>query len=289
MHRISKAFPFNCFIFLFLWIGFDVAAQMYDKECISTIRLMTYNTHYCKGGFDPGKIDISNTKKLAQVIKALDADVIALQELDSASRGRGYRYLLKQIAEATGTEYVDIYGNADTFDHGASLGCGVLVKKTIPIKDRKLIFLPGDEKRVAVYVELEDFIFVGTHFDLNDEKRVEGAKTLCRYTQDASKPVFLAGDFNDSHHWRNEGIAFPILLKDFEIVSDVVGSSLATRSDNGGLIDYILLQNNGNKAVKIRQSCIVRSLLIDGIETDTGVLSDHYPVIVDVDIKNSMR
>ncbi len=289
MCKMDKIYPFNFLIVLFLLIEFNIEAQMYDKEYINTIRLMTYNTHYCKGGSDPGKIDMNNTRKLAQVIKALDADVVALQELDSASRGREYRYLLKQIADATGIEYIDIYGNADTFDHGASLGCGVLVKKTIPIKNRKLIPLPGDEKRVAVYVELEDFVFVGTHFDLNDMKRIEGAKELCRYVREESKPVFLAGDLNDSHYWKSGGIAFPILLEDFEIISDVEGGSLSGRSDNGGLIDYVLLKRNSSRGIQVRQSCIVRELSIDGAGVDMGMLSDHYPVFVDVNIKGSRK
>ena len=67
---------------------FSVKPQSYPKAP-GAIRLLTYNTHYCKGGYDPGEINESNVKKLAQVIKALDADVIALQELDSASQSRG--------------------------------------------------------------------------------------------------------------------------------------------------------------------------------------------------------
>ena len=86
---------------------FSVKPQSYPKAP-GTIRLLTYNTHYCKGGYDPGEINESNVKKLAQVIKALDADVIALQELDSASQSRGNRYLLHEIAEHTGIEYTDV-------------------------------------------------------------------------------------------------------------------------------------------------------------------------------------
>ena len=90
---------------------FSVKPQSYPKAP-GAIRLLTYNTHYCKGGYDPGEINEGNVKKLAQVIKALDADVIALQELDSASQSRGNRYLLHEIAEHTGIEYTDVYANA---------------------------------------------------------------------------------------------------------------------------------------------------------------------------------
>lgn len=58
---------------------------------------------------------------------------VALQELDSAAVGRGARYLLKEIADAAGSGYVPYYGNAAPFD-GGSIGCGVLVKNTLPVK-----------------------------------------------------------------------------------------------------------------------------------------------------------
>ena len=99
---------------------FSVKPQSYPKAP-GAIRLLTYNTHYCKGGYDPGEINESNVKKLAQVIKALDADVIALQELDSASQSRGNRYLLHEIAEHTGIEYTDVYANATRFDKKGSI------------------------------------------------------------------------------------------------------------------------------------------------------------------------
>lgn len=107
---------------------FSVKPQSYPKAP-GAIRLLTYNTHYCKGGYDPGEINESNVKKLAQVIKALDADVIALQELDSASQSRGNRYLLHEIAKHTGIEYTDVYANAARFDKKGSIGCGALVRK----------------------------------------------------------------------------------------------------------------------------------------------------------------
>ena len=123
---------------------FSVKPQSYPKAP-GTIRLLTYNTHYCKGGYDPGEINESNVKKLAQIIKALDADVIALQELDSASQSRGNRYLLHEIAEHTGIEYTDVYANAARFDKKGSIGCGALVRKNLPIVSRYIAYLPGDE------------------------------------------------------------------------------------------------------------------------------------------------
>ena len=124
---------------------FSVKPQSYPKAP-GAIRLLTYNTHYCKGGYDPGEINEGNVKKLAQVIKALDADVIALQELDSASQSRGNRYLLREIAEHTGIEYTDVYANAARFDKKGSIGCGALVKKNLPIVSRYIAYLRSRER-----------------------------------------------------------------------------------------------------------------------------------------------
>ena len=269
------------FTFIILFFSFCLNAQEYGKRK-GAIRLLTYNTHYCKGATDPGIISEENIHNLAQVIKALDADIVALQELDSASVHRGSRYLLKDIADATGLEYVPVYGNAAPFDHG-SIGCGVLVRKSLPIKNIQVIHLPGEETRAAVKVELKDFIFIGTHSDLNDEKRKKGAVIVCDLVEKETKPVFLAGDLNDSHRWSGGGISFSVWMKQFKIVSDTIRNSIPGRTDNGALIDYVLLLNN-KKALKVKvlQSHILRSFFINGKKVDTGMVSDHYPVFVDI-------
>ncbi len=264
-----------------LLLSVCVSAQNYNKEK-GTIRLLTYNTHYCKGATDPGELTKDNIENLSKVIKALDADVVALQELDSAAVGRGARYLLKEIADAAGNEYVPYYGSAVPFD-GGSIGCGVLIKNTLPVKNVQVIHLPGDEPRVAVAVELKDFIFIGTHSDLNDEKRREGAQIVCDWIGEKSKPVFLAGDLNDSHRWPNGGVSFPVWIKYFDIISDTTGNSIPGRTDSGALIDYVLLLKNRKASkVKVLQTHILRTVSVDGKSVDTATVSDHYPVFVDV-------
>lgn len=271
----------SAIIFVLVLTSSHLFAQTYEKEK-GTIRILTYNTHYCKGATDPGTINKENTQKLAQVIKAMDADVVALQELDSASIHRGNRYLLKEIADAADSGYVPYYGNAAPFDEG-SIGCGVLIKNTLPVKGIQVIHLPGDETRAAVAVELNFFLFIGTHSDLNDEKRREGAQIVCDWIGKKSKPVFLAGDLNDSHRWPNGGVSFPVWMKYFDIISDTVGNSIPGRTDSGALIDYVLLLKDRKASkVKVLQTHILRTVSVDGKSVDTATVSDHYPVFVDV-------
>ena len=191
-------------------------------------------------------------------------------------------YKRQEIADAAGSGYVPYYGNAAPFD-GGSIGCGVLIKNTLSVKGIQVIHLPGDETRAAVAVELKNFIFIGTHSDLNDEKRREGAQIVCDWIGKKSKPVFLAGDLNDSHRWPNGGVSFPVWIKYFDIISDTTGNSIPGRTDSEALIDYVLLLKNRKASkVKVLRTHILRTVSVDGKSVDTATVSDHYPVFVDV-------
>lgn len=275
MKKFVLLFFVCCFLF-----GLD--AQTYPKAP-GVIRLLTYNTHYCKGGSDPGSIDNYNTRRVALVIEALDADVVALQELDSAASSRGRRDLLKQIAEYSNIDYQRVFGGAENYD-GGKVGPGVLVKKEFPITKKKLIPLAGDEARCAIRVDLEGFTFLSTHLDLNDTKRIQSANTIVNEVDYIRQPAFLAGDLNDSHRWGQGGIAFPTLLTKFTIASDTEGNSIPGRTDNNGLIDYILYHDYKTSGIKIVDTHIVRELKVEGSVIDLGSVSDHYPVFVDIEV-----
>ncbi len=266
----------------FICLNISLNAQTYPKK-ENVIRLLTYNTHYCKGGSDPGSIDDYNTRRLASVIEALDPDVVALQELDSAMSDRRRRDLLKQISEFTGLDYQHIFGGLAPIN-GGKVGPGLLFKKDLEVVKKKIIPLAGDEARSAVRVDFEKFTFMGTHLDLNDAKRTQSASTLVNETDFIRKPCFLAGDLNDSHRWSNGGIAFPVLADKFSIVSDTEGNTIPGRTDNGALIDYILFKDYKDSGIKIVETHIVRTLKVNGSVIDLGSISDHYPVYVDIEI-----
>lgn len=270
-----------------IYLCLSLSAQTYPKDS-HIIRILTYNTHYCKGGTDPGSINDANTRLLASVIKTLDADIVSLQELDSATNSRGKRYLLEQIAKATGLNYTPVYGSASKWD-GGSIGCGSLIKTAYPVMKIKKIALPGDEPRIAVRTDFDKFVFISTHGDLNDTKRIQGANIINNELDYIRKPVFLAGDLNDSHRWGNGGIAFPIFMEKFEIASDTKGNTVwngsnANPNSDQGLIDYILFRDYSNSGIQIKQTHIVRTLEINGTVIDLKNISDHYPVFVDIEI-----
>ena len=269
----------------FLCLCLELAAQTYPKEG-NVIRILTYNTHYCKGGTDPGSINDANTRLLASVIKTLDADVVSLQELDSAANSRGKRYLLEQIGKATGLNYTPVYGSALKWD-GGSVGCGSLIKTIYPISKIKKIALPGDEPRIAVRTDLDKFVFISVHGDLNDTKRIQGANIINNELDYIRKPVFLAGDLNDCHRWGNGGIAFPMYMEKFTIASDTKGNTVwnGPHGEEGadqGLIDYVLFHDYNNSRIEVVQTHIVRSIEINGAigATDKMEIPDYISEVV---------
>ena len=270
-------------LFIICFVALGVSAQTYPKAS-NVIRLLTYNTHYCKGGSDPGSIDNYNTRRLALVIEALDPDVVALQELDSAMTSRGRRDLLKQIADYTNLPYNRIFGGLYSLD-GGKIGPGILVKNNLPIVKTKLISLGGSsEERCAARVDLEHFTFICTHLDLDDNLRIMSANTLINEVDYIRKPVFCAGDMNDSHLWGQGGIAFPTLLTKYTIVSDTEGNTMPGRDYGEALIDYILYHDYKNSGIKIIDTHIVRELKVEGSVIDLASVSDHYPVFVDIEV-----
>ena len=89
---------------------------------------------------------------------------------------------------------------------------------------------------------------------------------------------------NDSHRWGQGGIAFPTLLTKYTIASDTEGNTIPGRTDNNGLIDYILYHDYKDSGIKIVDTHIVRELKIEGSVVDLASISDHYPVFVDIEV-----
>ena len=255
-------------------------SQTYPKQD-GVIRLLTYNTHYCKGGTDPGSLNDLNTKRFANILKALDADVVALQELDSAANGRWKRVLLDDIAKWSELDYVQVYGIAADYD-GGSVGNGTLVKRWLPIKKIKKMKLSSDVGRILIRTDFEDFSFMSTHLDLDDKHRMNEAAAICTELDYIRKPVFLAGDMNDSHRWKN--LSFSVFLEDFQIFSDTEGNTIPGREENTACIDYILFHDYKNSGIQNIESHIVRTITIDGQTVDLNEFSDHYSVYDDIKI-----
>lgn len=247
-----------------------------------TIRLMTYNSFYCKSNTGSKIFSEEHTRNFGEVIKALHPDVIAIQELDSACNGRSQRYLLQEIQQAAGDDYNIVFGSAAPYD-GGKIGCGVMYKKTLQPTAIRQVALPGHEKRKLILISFPQFNFIGTHLDLETPHRQSSIEQLQHELPTLpNAPVFFAGDLNDSPMWKAEVSAFPKLLQNFTILSATTGS---LPDEPNETIDYVLVDKAHRNKVEVKQTHVVKQLYMNGSVKETKTVSDHYPVFVDVKLK----
>lgn len=243
------------------------------------VRIMTYNCFYCKSNTASKTFSDEHTADFAKVIKALNPDVVVIQELDSGTTERNKRYLLDDIRRATGLDYDLFFGSAAPYSNG-KIGPGVLYKRAMQPTSIKKIALPGKETRALMVLTFPRFALLGTHLDLDVTARKASADIVNHELPTlATQPVFFAGDLNDSPSWKPEQTAFPIIERSFEIISARSGSIPDQPNET---IDYILVDKAHKSAVKVVQTAVVKQLEINGKVTETQTVSDHFPVFVDV-------
>lgn len=226
-----------------------------DTNIATSFRLMCYNVRNCKG------LDLKlDYDRCADVIKRVNPDVVAVQELDSmTSRYPGY-YALGELASRT--KMHDYYAPSIEYK-GGKYGIGILSKSPAlslaqyPLPCRK-------EPRTMLVAEFEKFYFICTHLSLVEEDRVSSAEIIRDVVAKLNKPVFIAGDFNaemGSQSIRTM-LTFCTLLSN--------PSQLTFPADTPNCcIDYILTNTPSIKGV-------------NATVVPETVASDHRPLYVEV-------
>ena len=152
------------------------------------VQVMSYNVRHCTG------MDlVLDYDRSAAVIADQQPDVVALQELDSITSRSEQRYQLVELASRT--HYYSVFGAAIDYD-GGKYGVGILTREQ-PLSAKR-IPLPGEEPRVLLVVELEDYVLACTHLDLEEEQRLASVPLILEEAQYWQKPFLLAGDWNDA-------------------------------------------------------------------------------------------
>jgi endonuclease/exonuclease/phosphatase family metal-dependent hydrolase len=162
-----------------------------------TLTVATYNVHRCVG--NDGQRDVART---LGVLRELDADVIALQELEWEAHAA--RSLLSLLANALGSEGVP---GPTLLHRDGHYGNAVLTRLPLHSVRRIDLTVPGREPRGALDVTLDAFEdglrVIATHLGLAPmERRRQMRQLLSLMPPEAvRRPVILLGDLNEWLLW----------------------------------------------------------------------------------------
>ena len=215
------------------------------------LQIMSYNVRHC-AGMDM-VVDYDRT---ANVIVQQQPDVVALQELDSMTGRSGRHDQLGELASRTG--YHPVFGAAIEFN-GGQYGVGILTRE-IPLSTKR-IPLPGDEPRVLLVAELEDYVIACTHLDLDKVQRLASVTLIVEEAQRWQKPFLLAGDWNDTP----DSELLKVMTQHFTVLTGDEATYPADEPTE--CIDYVGVFDGRAEAIE--------SHVIDEPEA-----SDHRPLVV---------
>ena len=235
-----------------LLLGMAMASMGQNRQ----LQIMSYNVRHC-AGMDLGV----NYDRTASVIAQQQPDMVALQELDSMTGRSGHPDQLGELASRTG--YHPVFGAAIEFD-GGLYGVGILTRE-IPLSINR-IPLPGEEPRVLLVVELEDYVVACTHLDLDEAQRLASVPLIVEEAQRWQKPFLLAGDWNDTP----DSELLKAMTQYFTIFSGEEATYPADEPTE--CIDYVAAFNG-------------RAEAIDSLVIDEPEASDHRPLVVRVQLR----
>lgn len=226
------------------------------------IRIVSYNIRHGTDYRDYPSMD-----RIVAVLSDLDADVIALQEVDMNLPRSGRQKQAAELARRLNMGYV--FGAALRLERGYY---GNAMLSRLPILAYNTIPLPDpEENRCLLQVNLNangyTLGFFATHLGLNHHRRVQHIEqSILPAILDFSGPVILAGDFNATSDQKEILLITQHLTDCFDFNSGVILSTFPSYHP-AKRIDYIFV----NSLIQVQQSYIIPS-----------DASDHLPVTAEI-------
>lgn len=158
------------------------------------LRVACWNVHRCVG-LD-GRCD---PERIAEVVAELDADVVALQEIETEESDGDGIVQLARVAETVG---VDRIAGAAVEGRRAGFGNALLVRHPVREVRRIDLSITGREPRGALAARLglggEEIRVVSTHFGLRPgERRLQAERLLEALEPGPESLLVVVGDFNE--------------------------------------------------------------------------------------------
>lgn len=133
--------------------------------------------------------------RVLSVLSAIDADIVALQEVDRRFGRRASSIPRAMLAEKTDLEIVDLAPRPESIGwHGNA----ILLRRGTEVQDIHTLTLRGLEPRGAVVVDLENLRIVGVHLALlRRARQAQAAQIAAFLARLPHKPTLIMGDFNE--------------------------------------------------------------------------------------------
>jgi endonuclease/exonuclease/phosphatase family metal-dependent hydrolase len=208
---------------------------------------------------------------VAEVLRAQDADLVALHEVDMGCARSGGVFQARALGEALGMSWG--FCRAIPFD-GGDYGVALLVRPRLvggrPLRVTTFRLpggrLPGEEPRVLLGARAGGLRVFVTHLDLFDDLRQHQTEAVCAAISSLSRVVLL-GDFNEPPHGPAMRRLFDFGLRDAWSEAHAAERTTAPPDRPQERIDLVLLGQGAGPAFSAR-----------AVESDA---SDHPLVVCD--------
>ena len=211
------------------------------------LTMMSFNIRMGCGLKDPFKLPeggLGYLPQCAEVIKSVNPDWVAIQEIDRGSLRAGHVDQTAELARLCG-----MYGTfvKKTPQKDGDYGLAILSKEK-PLAVSKILMPGSAHTRCVEILEFKNYFVACTHFPLKDHLCDIAADIVRLNLADREKPVFLAGDFNS----KPDSNAIAILKKGFTILSDATKPTW--RADKPSCcIDYIFVDTQSAGRVRVTE------------------------------------
>ncbi|WP_194777301.1 endonuclease/exonuclease/phosphatase family protein [Pararhodonellum marinum] len=264
---------------IFLWTSFGVLVLMFgllsQQKKTKNFVILSYNIYH---GEHPYQKNQSNVTQVAQLIRKINPDLVAMQEVDSmtlrtATLHDGTKVnLMQEWAKLTGMD--SFFAKAITFSEGA-YGEGLLLGYPAITESLSLPTPLGGEGRALALATLtlddgSKLSFGGTHLCHEfEENRTAQVTAILAHVEKMDHPLIIAGDFN----FEMDAPGYAKMSEKFFDTALEFGKPQATYSskDPKIRIDYIWLSKNHPWQIKS-----AKVLPAD--------YSDHLPLLVEVSL-----